>query len=491
MQKIALLYDASQAVLSTFALDEVLQQILHIVRDYFQLAHCAVFLLDDDTNELCVRSHNGFPDVVGNLRIPVGQGLVGHAARLKRPVYAPDVSQEPRYLATIADTRCELDVPLLVDDKVVGVLDLQSHHLDAFDSETIDLLTLFSTQASIALRNAHLHDLERKRKAQLEAINAIARQTTAVTELDQLLARFCSLLLDAFPADHVTLLLLEQGNLVLRAQCGRLSLVLHEGFVLPPGAGLSSRVLSSGQPVLCNDVRQTPDYVAAVDGVRSELCLPLVSFGQPLGVLSLASVNTGAFEPSDFGPLESMADICAAAIQNAIYFDQVRQLAYRDGLTGVFNRRFFETRIVEELERARRYHLEFSVLMIDLDGFKKLNDEFGHLHGDEALRRISNLLVQQSRKTDLICRFGGDEFAILLPETGADSALGAAEKLRRVIATSELPGVTATVSLSVGVASYPHDGDSRDAIVKAADDALYRAKQAGRNCVVATPSRSA
>ncbi len=483
MPKVALLYDASQAVLSTFALDEVLQQILRIVRDYFKLAHSAVLLLEG--NEFCLRSHSGWPTAVGDLRIPLGQGLVGHAAALKRPVYVPDVSKDPRYIATIPDTRCELDVPLMVQDKVVGVLNLQSHEENAFDAETIDLLTLFSTQASIALRNAHLYQLEQKRAAQLEAINAIARQTTAVTDLNALLQRFCSLLLGAYPADHVTVLLLEGGQLVLRAQCGRLSPVLCEGFVLPPGTGLSSRVLSSGHPVFCNDVRMTPDYVAAIDGARSEICLPLVSFGQPLGVLSLASVSAGAFEPADLGPLESMADICAAAIQNAIYFDQVRQLAYRDGLTGVFNRRFFEARMTEELERARRYRLEFSVLMIDLDDFKTLNDEFGHLHGDEALQSICRLFVEQCRKTDLICRFGGDEFAILLPETNHESAVGAAEKLRRVVAGFELPGVTRNVSVSVGIASYPQDGTTRDEIVKAADDALYRAKQAGRNCVIA------
>jgi diguanylate cyclase (GGDEF)-like protein len=186
-----------------------------------------------------------------------------------------------------------------------------------------------------------------------------------------------------------------------------------------------------------------------------------------------------------------MADICAAAIQNAIYFERVRQLAYRDGLTGVFNRRFFEMRILEEAERARRYKLSWSVLMVDVDGFKVLNDEFGHLLGDEVLRQISAIFVQYLRKADVICRFGGDEFALLLPETIGSNAYEVAEKLRRCIAEREFPGVARPVSISVGIASFPNDGITRDDLIKAADYALYQAKQAGRNRVVLAASNSA
>ena len=220
MQKVAVLYDASQAVLSTFALDEVLSQILMIARDYFHLQNVAILLLDKNTHELQVRSQIGWDAGMDQLNMPLDKGITGAAARLKRPVYVPDVSKDPRYVVSAQSTRSELAVPLMVRDEVVGVLDCQSQQLNFFDSETIDLLTLFSTQASMALQNAHLYSLEQRRAAQLEAINAIAKQTTAVLDLNDLLVKVCSLVRQSFSGDHVSVLLREDQELVLRAHEG-------------------------------------------------------------------------------------------------------------------------------------------------------------------------------------------------------------------------------------------------------------------------------
>src|SRR5436305_11751428 len=154
MHKIAILYDASQAVLSTFDLDEVLRQILVIARDCFHLQNVAILLMEDDKQELVVKSQIGYGNEIGQVRLPVGKGLIGSAAQRKSTIYAPDVSKNPNYLAVCPLTKSEIAVPLIVRDKVVGVLDCQSEQLDYFDNETIELLTLFSTQASIALQNA-------------------------------------------------------------------------------------------------------------------------------------------------------------------------------------------------------------------------------------------------------------------------------------------------------------------------------------------------
>jgi diguanylate cyclase (GGDEF)-like protein len=223
------------------------------------------------------------------------------------------------------------------------------------------------------------------------------------------------------------------------------------------------------------------------------MCLPLISQGETIGVLALESARAGAFTPNDVQPLESVADICATAIQNARYFDRVRHMAYVDGLTGIFNRRYFEMRIAEEMERARRYDNALALIMVDLDHFKRLNDEFGHLLGDEVLRQVTTLFGQNLRKSDIVCRYGGEEFVLLMPQTAVEQATAAAEKLRKAIETWSFPGVAWPVTISSGVSSFPADGDSRDALVSAADRALYAAKQGGRNRVVvasheATPS---
>ena len=484
MQKIALLYDASQAVLSTFNLDEVLEQILCIVRDYFSVTNSAILLLDPNTQEFFVRTSIGRPRDESDIRIPFGKGLIGTAAQEKRPVYAPDVSKDPRYLGHFPATKSEVAIPLMVRDEVVGVLDIQSEGLDEFDSETLDMLTLFSTQASIALENARLYTLERRRSRQLEAINAIARQTTAVLNLDELLGKVCDLVLQTFPVDHVVVMLLdEDDHLTVRAHKGKLTPILPQGAALPVGTGMGMRALELGKTVVENEVAFVPHYLASFVETRSEMCVPLIFFGEKLGVLMLESAKPHNFTQEDVAPLESVADISAGAIKNAHYFEKAQQLAYIDGLTGIYNRRHFEVQIAAEIERASRYDGRLAIIMIDIDHFKRLNDEFGHLLGDEVLRQVSGVFEQQLRKVDVVCRYGGEEFAILVPQTSGANAVEVAEKLRRMVEGYRFPGVPLKVTISAGVAEFPTHGRSRDELVAAADAALYASKEAGRNRV--------
>ena len=481
MPKIAVLYDAGQAVLSTFDLDEVLQRILAIARDYFHLPNVAILLLDKDAQQLCVRSQIGWDAGKDKTVFGCHEGITGAAVLKKQPVYAPDVSQDSRYICAAQSTRSELAVPLMVREEVVGVLDCQSDRLDHFDQETIELLTLFSTQASIAIQNARLYSLERQRARQLEAINTIAQQSTAVMDLEELLVRVCSVIQKAFQVSHVSLLLRDEGDLVMRAHHGTLSLCTPPSGRFPATQEPWSRVFSTSGAVIEKDLSGMPEHVRLFRESASRMSIPLISFGQTLGVLTLHSSERNAFRESELQSLESVADICANSIQNANYIERVKQLAYLDGLTGIFNRRFFELRIMEEIERARRYGTGMGVIMADIDQFKRLNDEFGHLLGDEVLRQVSSLFHQQLRKVDVVCRYGGEEFAILLTQINAQQAIAIAEKLRRMVESYQFPGVPRTITISAGVAVFPAHGTTRDEMVRAADTGLYAAKQAGRN----------
>lgn len=489
MPKLAVLYEAGQAVLSTFDLDEVLQRILAIARDYFHLPNVAILLLDKDAEQLCVRSQIGWDPGKDKICLGHHDGISGASVLKKRPVYAPDVTQDPRYICAAQSTRSELAIPLMVGDEVVGVLDCQSDRLDHFDHETIKLLTLFSTQASIALQNARLYQLERQRARQLEAINTIAQQSTAVMDLEELLARVCCVIQKAFDVSHVSLLLREETDLVMRAHHGTLTPCIAPSDRFPAAREPWSSVIATSGTVIEKDLSSTPDHERLFKESASRMSIPLVSFGQTLGVLTLHSAQSNAFRDSELQSLESVADICANSIQNAHYVDRVKQLAYLDGLTGIFNRRFFELRIMEEIERARRYGTGMAVIMADIDQFKRLNDEFGHLLGDEVLRQVSSLFHQQLRKIDVVCRYGGEEFAILLTQTTAKPSVTIAEKLRRLVEGFQFPGVPRTVTISAGVAAFPTHGKTRDELIRAADNSLYAAKQAGRNrvCLASAP----
>lgn len=488
MQRTAILYDASQAVISTFDLDEVLARILSILEQYFHLKHVAILLLDEHSGQLRVRSHTGWNDASLQTLLTVGAGLIGTAAQNKRPVYVADVSKDARYIKTIETTKSELAVPLIVREQVVGVLDCQSDQLNFFDPDTIDLLRIFSTQASVAIQNARLYSLEQRKAAQLEAINHIARQTTAVLDINELLGKVSSFVLQAFPVDHVAIYLKEADHFVFLEHRGHLTPVESEGASFPINTGLCGRAITTEKAVLENDVHNTRDYIPGFKETRAELCIPLLSFGEVMGVLCLESAQTSAFDPADLPALESVADICANAIQNARYVQRVRHMAYVDGLTGIYNRRFFETRIEEEIERAKRYQGAMSVIMFDIDHFKRLNDEFGHLLGDDVLRQVSTVFTQNLRKADIACRFGGEEFAIIVPETTGEDAFAVADKLRRVIGQTPFPGVPRPITVTAGLASFPQNGLTRDELVKAADEALYSGKQTGRNTVVTSSS---
>jgi len=486
MQRVAILYDASQAVLSTFDLDEVLNQVLAIVRDYFHLQHGSIMLLDEAGQKLFVRAHFGDCVLASDFFVPFGKGISGTAAKARRPIYSPDVLADPRYINQIASTRSELAVPLMVRDEVVGVLDCQSDLPSFFDNETVDLLTLFATQASIGLQNAKLYSQLQRRAAQLEAINAIAKRTTVELDLKELLDRLCTQLPQSFPVESVSIFLRdEDGDLILRALQGDMTSRLKVGDVLPHSYSCTTQ---EGHHPYCGDPSICPADCFP-DG-RAEVCLPLVSFGENIGLLVCATRQDKAFLANDIQALESVADILATATQNARYVDRVRQLAYRDGLTGVFNRRYFESRLVDEVTRAARYGGGVSVLMIDLDHFKKINDDFGHMIGDDVLRAVSSVFVRNLRKVDVVCRYGGEEFAIVLPATQGVSAAAVANKLRRAVANSHLTGIPYAVTVSVGVSEFPANGITRDDIVRAADSALYEAKEAGRNrvCLATTTS---
>lgn len=483
MQKIAILYDASQIVLSTFDLNEVLGRILETVRDYFNLDNGTILLLDKKRQELYIATQFGPGPVASDTRFPLGAGISGTAAKVKRPIYCPDVTQDSRYLQGASTTRSELAIPLLVRDEVIGVLDIQRDKVDGFERETIDLLTLFSTQASIAIQNAELYTRERQRTRQLEAINAVARETRSLIKLEALLPVICDLVLQYFAVDQVAVLIAERRKLHVRAQKGKLTEQSPALMELAHNTGISGQAMSEGRTIVANRVNCVPGYIAGYNETQAEVCIPLVSLGKRLGVLSLDNATPDSFREEEVRALEAVADICADAIQNAQSFKKIEEMADIDGLTGIYNRRHLEKRLSTELDRLARYEHGMALLMIDIDHFKNLNDEFGHILGDEVLRHVSAIFNKHLRKADIVCRYGGEEFVVLLPETVRDKAVSVAEKLRSLIENYQFPGLGRPLTVSIGVADFPDHGTTRDELVKAADRALYAAKQAGRNKV--------
>ena len=252
------------------------------------------------------------------------------------------------------------------------------------------------------------------------------------------------------------------------------------------GEGISSWVVEHRRPLLLADLAravQDGTVVASTDpGVRSWLGVPVVSYDQVVGVLSVQSRERAAFGEDQMRVLEAIAAQAAVAIQNA----RLYELATIDGLTGLYVRRYFDSRLREELERSRRFGSPFSVVLLDIDDFKKLNDTFGHAVGDRVLRDVAASMRRSLRGVDIAARYGGEEFAFILPRTGMVDAHAVAERIRHDVAELRAAheGRVLRITASLGIACYPESAPADvAALLERADQALYRAKQAGKDRV--------
>jgi len=238
----------------------------------------------------------------------------------------------------------------------------------------------------------------------------------------------------------------------------------------------------SGQPVTPREAFSTPPgFVQRLDLVIAQ------QSSVPLGWLTLLRQADEPFTVRERNLLRKLMGLFAAHISVQVRVRDAEALAMTDVLTGIWNRRYFEERYPAELQRARRYHRSLAVLMIDIDSFKSYNDTYGHLAGDQALQAVAQLLKTNLRTSDILCRYGGEEFVVLLPESDLEHAVLAAEKLRRAVAAELLPighsQASGRLTISIGVAACPENGEGERELLHQADRALYAAKKGGRNRV--------
>ena len=218
------------------------------------------------------------------------------------------------------------------------------------------------------------------------------------------------------------------------------------------------------------------------------VCFPLVAHGETMGILHVRTPPgaTAELSSAQIQIADTLAGHIGLALSNLQLRDKLRQQSIRDVLTGLFNRRFFEETLIKERSRADRTKEPLALVMMDIDHFKSFNDTFGHHGGDAVLREVGQLLARETRGSDVACRFGGEELAVLLVGAAIGSGCAKAESLRAAIANLEVKhdGVAlGRVTASFGVAAYPEDAVNADQLVQAADRALYRAKEHGRNRV--------
>jgi diguanylate cyclase (GGDEF)-like protein len=262
--------------------------------------------------------------------------------------------------------------------------------------------------------------------------------------------------------------------------------------VLKPGEGIAGWVAREGKPVLVQDAAADPRWCdlepAGGAGQRSILCVPLETRGRVLGVIEVVNKKGGGegFTPRDLSLVTRLAGFAAIAIENARLYQQTKQLSMTDELTRLYNTRFFTQYLDAEVKRCRRYKSSVSLIFLDLDHFKLVNDRHGHLVGSQLLREVADVLRRGVRDVDIVARYGGDEFIVILPETSLAAAAAVAERLRLAMDTHEFlkgEGLAAHLTASFGVAAFPETSSSENELIQLADQAMYRVKNRTRNGV--------
>lgn len=260
-------------------------------------------------------------------------------------------------------------------------------------------------------------------------------------------------------------------------------------FRVKIGEGVAGWVAQTGKPTIVNDTSLDPRFTGKFDSktqfrTRSILCAPLISRGRTIGVVEIINRLGGRFTQSDLEVLLTLVEPCAIAIENAILFQRAEQLTITDDLTKLFNSRYLNLYIGREIKRCKRHGTPLSVIFLDLDGFKGVNDQYGHLAGSRTLTEVGAILAQAVRESDILARYGGDEFVVVLPDTPPSGALVIAERIRKSIeahAFLQQQGLSARISASFGIASYPDHALTPEGLIQKADQAMYRVKERDKN----------
>ncbi|RIE10668.1 GGDEF domain-containing protein [Candidatus Cryosericum hinesii] len=400
----------------------------------------------------------------------------------KKPVIIEDFRSMADWREPVPSTTSWAGFPILLRGRVIAIVNVQAIEQRIGPEVVTVIEPVVSTIALLILRYEEARELA-VRNQQMSILYEMAVAGAQATDeqglqvkIDHVLERIGRILGYA----HVVVFVHDPRRemLVLKASRGRE--IGHAGMEMDVHGrkGVTVRAFLSSKPVLVRDTRMCAEFIEGLWPALSELAIPLLVGGSCVGVLNLESPMVAAFTHSDIRLLTPFASGLALLIDNQQKTKQLREQATRDGLTGFFNRRMMDEMVPAEIQRAARYHRDMSLAMLDLDGFKAVNDNLGHEEGDRLLRVFAGCIRKIARASDLVFRYGGDEFLLLLPETTREQAEVLLKRLTDFLCP-ELITMLGRVTFSTGIANYVSDSSAED-LVKLADDRLYESKRLGK-----------
>ncbi|MBA3944681.1 MAG: diguanylate cyclase [Herpetosiphonaceae bacterium] len=511
---LAVLHATTLALMNRLDVADLLAEIITWAGQIVGTEHGFISLVDAAGATLELKVGTGNFNDVSQQRLGLGEGMAGMVWQSRQPLVVPEYDVWSGRTSHIRPNRFHavVVVPLLLRQQVMGVLGLaRIEPGQSFDADEVDLLIRLAQLATIALDNAQLYSIaqqelaERKRaEQQVQQVNAqLKTHLVAVQQHSQELRRLNELhellqeCLSVQEAYTLSATVLQQ---LLPATSGMLAVIVpdqsHVHSVASWGNPQTALVFA---PAQCWALR-----LRRVHGLRDDhadarcqhlsgplpehaICVPLMARGTLLGVLHLQPYGAASLNDAQAGLAQTAGSTIALVLANLDLQQTLREQATRDVLTGLFNRRYLEDALEREVRKAHRSGEPVAVLVVDVDHFKQVNDTYGHAAGDTLLRELGGMLQAQIRGEDLACRYGGEEFAMILPGAVAEVAQQRAEQLRMGIKqlTVQHEGQRlGTITISVGVAVLTGSAANSARLVREADAALYAAKHAGRDCVV-------
>ncbi|NOY98216.1 MAG: diguanylate cyclase [Chloroflexi bacterium] len=515
LDELATLHAIAMAITTTTDEHHLIEKITQIIGENLYPSNFGVLMVDEEEGILRLHSTYHIIEDKAITDIPMGEGITGQVARSGQTLRVPDVSLNPHYIMAAPSTRSELCVPIKIGTRVVGVINAESSKLDAFSQADEDLLTTISGQLSTAIDRLRVATEQRQWAEQLERSNTLIRilaQVAARIETasgpdgvmhlmgdelkklglnalvalfipgtQELLIRYTSIesqIIERFErlAGHT----MDDFRIFVEKLPAYLNLSQHPHPVFLPAPLEAIAAIMEGFPEAAIERLLEPA------GVGEKMLLghfPLIVQEKVLGFMWLWG---GDLRETDMPTMSIFANQVAVALENARLFAEVQRLAVTDELTGLHNRRHFFNLAFAEFYRARRYARALSVLMLDIDHFKRVNDKYGHAAGDIVLQSLGKLCTHLLRDLDIIGRYGGEEFVILLPETDLAAAKQVAQRIRSAISELSIPTTRGEiyVTASIGAAGDNVDELNLLELIEHADEAMYAAKRAGRNCVM-------